>query len=100
MVEKTFVSNNRSASLLNVFSDEIRAVGKRKHLKVLSFTPSTVKKLIAKHGWVKKREVARALCSKHPKLKVYLAQDRGWKERYHQNTFHPVALAQTALGQS
>jgi Holliday junction resolvasome RuvABC endonuclease subunit len=30
-VEKTFVSNNRSSSLLNVFFDEIRAIGKRKN---------------------------------------------------------------------
>ena len=100
VVEKAFVSNNRSASLLNVFFDEIKAVGKRKRLRVLSFAPSTVKKFIAKDGWAKKKEVAKALCSKYPELKVYLTQDRGWKERYHQNMFDAVALAETALGQS
>ena len=29
VVEKTFISNNRSASLLNVFFDEIKAIGRR-----------------------------------------------------------------------
>ena len=100
VVEKAFVSNNRSASLLNVFFDEIRAIGKRKKLRVLSFAPSTVKKHIAKDGWAKKKEVAKALCSKYPELKVYLTQDRGWKERYHQNMFDAVALAEMALRQS
>ena len=99
VVEKAFVSNNRSASLLNVFFDEIRAVGKRKKLRVLSFAPSTVKKFIAKDGWAKKKEVAKAIASKHPELKVYLTQHRGWKERYHQNMFDAVALAEMALGQ-
>jgi len=100
VVEKTFISNNRSASLLNVFFDEIKAVGRRKHLKVLCFAPSTVKKHIAKNGWAKKKEVARALCTKYPELKVYLTQDRGWKERYHQNMFDAVALAEMALRQT
>ena len=100
MVEKAFVSNNRSASLLNVFFDEIRAIGKRKKLKVLSFAPSTVKKHIARDGWAKKKEVAKAIATKYPELKVYLTQDRGWKERYHQNMFDAVALAEMALAQS
>jgi len=66
---------------------------------VLCFAPSTVKKHIAKNGWAKKSEVARAICTKYPELKVYLTQDRGWKERYHQNMFDAVALAEMALGQ-
>jgi len=98
-VEKTFISNNRSASLLNVFFDEIKAVGRRKGLKVLCFAPSTVKKHIAKNGWAGKKEVAKAIAAKYPELKVYLTQNRGWKERYHQNMFDAVALAEMALGQ-
>ena len=46
VVEKTFFANNRNASLLNVFVDEIKAIGKRKRLKVLSYAPNTVKKMI------------------------------------------------------
>jgi len=90
--EKAFFANNRSASLLNVFVDEIKAIAKRKKIKVLSYAPSTVKKLICGNGRASKEEVARIVISKYPELKVYLTQDRAWKEKYHQNMFDAVAL--------
>jgi Holliday junction resolvasome RuvABC endonuclease subunit len=92
VVEKAFFANNRSASLLNVFVDEIKAIGRRKGLKVESYAPSTVKKAICRYGRASKKEVARVIISKFPELKVYLTQDRAWKELYHQNMFDAVAL--------
>ncbi|MEM2146703.1 MAG: crossover junction endodeoxyribonuclease RuvC [Candidatus Jordarchaeaceae archaeon] len=96
VIEKSFFVNNRNASLLNVFVDEIKAIGKRKRLKVLSFAPSTVKKFICGNGRASKKEVARAIVSKYPELKVFLTQDRAWKEEYHQNMFDAVALGVVA----
>ena len=90
--EKTFFANNRNSSLLNVLGDEIEAIGKRKRLKVMSFAPSTVKKAICGNGRASKEDVARVLVSRFPELKVYLTQDRKWKERYHQNMFDALAL--------
>lgn len=90
--EKVFSANNRSAALLNAFVEEIRAVGKRKKLRVLGYAPSTVKKTICSNGRASKKEVARVIVSKYPELKVYLTQDRAWKEQYHQNMFDAVAL--------
>ena len=94
VVEKTYFANNknRNASLLNVFVDEIRAIGKRKGLKVISYAPSTVKKAICGNGRASKKEVARVIVAKYPELQVYFNQDRAWKERYHQNMFDAVAL--------
>lgn len=92
-VEKTFFARNRSAALPNVFGDEIRAVGRRQGLRVLPFGPSTIKKGICGNGHATKREVARAVVARYPELKVYLSQDRKWKERYHANRFDAVALA-------
>ena len=77
---------------LNVFVDEIKAIGRRKGLKVLGYAPSTVKKMICGNGRASKEEVARVIVSKFPELKVFLTQDRKWKERYHQNMFDAVAL--------
>ena len=34
---------------------------------------------------------AEACALRHPELKVYLTQDRAWKEKYHQNMFDAVA---------
>jgi crossover junction endodeoxyribonuclease RuvC len=74
--EKVFFANNRSASLLNVFVDEIKAIGRKKGLEVKGFAPSTVKKAICGNGRASKKEVAKVIISKYPELKVYLTQDR------------------------
>lgn len=95
VVEKTFFANNKNSALLNVFVDEIKAIGKRKGLKVVSYAPNTVKKFICGNGRASKEEVAKVIVSKYPELKVYISQDRKWKERYHQNMFDAVALGVT-----
>lgn len=92
VVEKTFFANNRNSALLNVLFDEIKIIGKRKNLQIICFAPSTVKKAICGNGLASKEDVARVVIAKYPELKVYLTQDRKWKERFHQNMFDAVAL--------
>lgn len=92
VVEKTFFRNNRNAALLNVLFDEIRAIGRRRGLPVKSLGHSTVKNIVCGDGRASKEEVARVIVSRFPELKVYLAQDRKWKQRYHENMFDAVAL--------
>lgn len=45
------------------------------------------------NGRAKKAEVALAIAHRFPSLRVYLTQDRMWKERYFLNMFDAVALA-------
>ena len=92
VVEEAFFSKNRNASLLNVLVDEMKTIAKRKRVKFLSYAPSTVKKFTCGNGRASKKEVARVIVSKYPELKVYLTQDRAWKERFHHNMFDAVAL--------
>jgi crossover junction endodeoxyribonuclease RuvC len=92
VVENAFFVRNRKAYLLNVLIDEIKAIARRKRIRLVSYSPSTVKKSICGNGWARKKDVARAVVSKFPELKVYLTQDRAWKERFHQNMFDAVAL--------
>jgi Holliday junction resolvasome RuvABC endonuclease subunit len=92
-VEKTFFSKNRNAALLNVLFDEIRSIARKKGLQFISYAPSTIKKFTCNNGRATKKEVATVIVSKFPELKVYLTQDREWKERFHQNMFDAVALA-------
>jgi crossover junction endodeoxyribonuclease RuvC len=92
-VERTFFNQNRHTALLNVLFDEIRAMARRKGLAFVSYAPSTVKKFICGNGRAGKKQVATVVVSKFPELKVYLTQDRAWKERFHQNMFDAVALA-------
>jgi Holliday junction resolvasome RuvABC endonuclease subunit len=93
VVEKTFFANNRNSALLNVFADEIKALGKRKGLQVHSLAANTVRKIICGNGVASKDDVARAMVSHYPELRPYLTADRRWKERYHRNMYDAVALA-------
>jgi len=93
VVEKTFFANNRNSALLNVFADEIKAVGRRKGLEVRSLAANSVRKLICGNGAASKDEVAIAMVSRYPELKPFLTSDRRWKERYHRNMFDALALA-------
>ena len=95
VLEKTFFAKHRNTSLLNVFADEIKAIGKRKKLKVVSYAPNTVKKFICGNGRASKEEVCKVVVSRYPELAVYFNQDRKWKEKYHQNMTDAVAIALT-----
>lgn len=97
-VEKAFFSNNRNSALLNVLVDEIRAIGRRKRLVSASYAPSSVKKFITGSGRASKEAVARVVVARFPQLKVYLDQDRQWKDRHHQNMFDAVALGLMNVG--
>jgi Holliday junction resolvasome RuvABC endonuclease subunit len=70
-----------------------RRLAHRKGLVVSSYHPQTVRRIIAGNGHVTKRELAAAVALHYPALRVYLTQDRKWKERYFQNMFDAVALA-------
>ena len=91
-VEKAFFGTNRNAALVNIVVLEIRAIARRKQLKFVSFSPSTLKKFITGNGRASKMEVSQAVVLKYPELKVFLTQNRAWKERFHQNMFDAVAL--------
>lgn len=96
VVEKTFFAKNRNSALLNVFADEIKAVGRREGLQVQSLAANTVRKLICGNGAASKDDVAKSMVSRYRELSPYLTSDRRWKERYHRNMFDAVALASAA----
>jgi Holliday junction resolvasome RuvABC endonuclease subunit len=75
-----------------VLFDEIRALARRKKLTFVSYAPSTIKKFTCGNGRADKKQVATVVVSRFPELKVFLSQDRAWKERFHQNMFDAVAL--------
>jgi len=69
----------------------------KKGVKVLNYATSTVRKSIAGNGRASKKELSKVIVSKYPNLKVYMSQDRAWKELYHQNMFDAIALGLMAL---
>jgi len=93
VVEKTFFANNKDSVLLNTFTAQIRRMGKRKGLEVLSIATNTVRKAVCGNGAASKEDVAKAIVTKYPQLKPYLTSDKKWKEKYQRNMFDAVALA-------
>lgn len=78
---------------LDRLAREAKRLGARRRLTVAVYAPQTVRKALAGNGWATKRELAAAIALRFPALRVYLTQDRKWKERYFLNLFDAVALA-------
>jgi Holliday junction resolvasome RuvABC endonuclease subunit len=57
------------------------------------YSPQQVRATVAGNGKAKKAEAAIAVALRFPQLRVYLTQDRRWKERFWQNMFDAIALA-------
>ena len=62
-------------------------------MTVATYSAQLVRKHLVGDGWAGKREVAHAIARRFPALRVYLTQDRAWKERYWFNMFDAIALA-------
>jgi Holliday junction resolvasome RuvABC endonuclease subunit len=67
-------------------------LAKRRRMRLALYAPQTVRKSLVGNGWATKREVAAAVAARYPALRIYLTQDRKWKERYWQNMFDAIAL--------
>jgi Holliday junction resolvasome RuvABC endonuclease subunit len=65
----------------------------RQHVGFAMYSPQCVRASVVGNGRAKKSEVALAISHRFPPLRVYLTQDRRWKERYWQNMFDAIALA-------
>lgn len=92
VVERTYFGNNSGSAVLNQFSVEIKAIGRKKGLSVISLPVNTVRKNICGNGWANKEDVAKVLIQLFPQLKPYFAPNREWKKDFHQNMFDAVAL--------
>jgi len=97
VIERSFFGKACNSSLLNILVKKIEVIGMEKTLKVLSYAPTTVRKHICGNGWADKKALSQVIVAKYPELRVYLTQDKKWKERYHQNMFDAVALGLMAI---
>ncbi|MFH1679078.1 MAG: crossover junction endodeoxyribonuclease RuvC [Candidatus Eisenbacteria bacterium] len=71
----------------------VARLGRERDLVVASYAPQTVRKALLGNGRASKREMAEAITHWFPALRIYLTQDRKWKERHWRNLFDAVALA-------
>jgi Holliday junction resolvasome RuvABC endonuclease subunit len=77
---------------VHLFAQSIRRLARRHGLAVACYSAQIVRKHLVGDGWASKEEVAATIARRYPTLRIYLTQDRQWKERYWQNMFDAVAL--------
>jgi len=64
-----------------------------RRIPIRTYSAKTVRRTVPGDGWAGKRDVAKAVASRFPDLRVHLTHDRKWKELYWQNMFDAIALA-------
>jgi Holliday junction resolvasome RuvABC endonuclease subunit len=93
VVEKTYRHPVLWLDQLHQLSRSAQNLATRRRAAFAMYSPQSVRATIAGNGKAKKPEVAIAVAHRFPSLRVYLTQDRRWKERYWQNMFDAIALA-------
>jgi Holliday junction resolvasome RuvABC endonuclease subunit len=93
VLEATHGHSVGSFAALNRLALSLRRVAIRHRVTVVTYAPQTVRKSIVGSGWATKKETAVAISCRFPALRVYLTQDKRWKEVHFLNLFDAVALA-------
>jgi len=93
VVEKTYRHPVPWLNELHGISLFAKRIATKRRLKFASYAPQAVRATVAGNGKAKKVETAIAVAHRFPQLRVYLTQDRRWKERFFLNMFDAVALA-------
>jgi Holliday junction resolvasome RuvABC endonuclease subunit len=93
VVEKTYRHPLPWLDQLHQLTRSARNLATRQRATFAMYAPQRVRATVAGNGKARKPEVAVAVAHRYPSLRVYLTQDRRWKERYWQNMFDAIALA-------
>jgi Holliday junction resolvasome RuvABC endonuclease subunit len=92
-VEKTYRHSVPWLNDLNRITLFAKRVAEKRRIPFAMYAPQAVRRTVAGNGKAKKPEVAIAIAHRFPQLRVYLTQDRRWKEKFWLNMFDAVALA-------
>lgn len=93
VVEKTYRHPVPWLNELHKITMSASRIARKKRIVFATYAPQAVRQVVAGNGKAKKFEVATAIAHRFPQLRVYLTQDRRWKEKFWQNMFDAVALA-------
>jgi len=94
LVERTYAHPTGTFDSVHRFATALQKAAGRRGFAAATYPPQTVRKAIVGNGNAPKSAIARVLAAKYPSLRVYVTQDRKWKERYWQNLFDALALAE------
>jgi len=91
-IERMFLIQ-KSASLLVVTAEEVKAAARQHGLPIYEYAPTVVRKLVCGSGRATKQEAAKMMAQQFPELRAYLEQRTKWEALYYANMFDAVALA-------
>ena len=93
VVEKTYRHPVPWLNELHRITLSAKKLASKRRITFATYAPQAVRQTVAGNGRAKKPEVAIAVAHRFPQLRVYLTQDRRWKEKFWLNMFDAVALA-------
>ena len=94
-IEKMFLLQ-KSASLLVVAAEEVKATARQYGLAVHEYAPTLVRKMVCRSGRATKAEAAKVITLQFPELRPYLEQRTKWETLYYANMFDAVAIGVAA----
>jgi crossover junction endodeoxyribonuclease RuvC len=94
-IEKMFLLQ-KSASLLVVAAEEVKATAHQHGLAVYEYAPTLVRKMVCRSGRATKAEAAKVVTSQFPELRPYLEQRTKWETLYYANMFDAIAIGVAA----
>ncbi len=93
VVERTYRHPVGSLHDLHLLTRAVERMARARRIAFATYALQTVRKAIVGDGWATKRQAAEVIAARFPALRLYLTQDKRWKERYWQNYFDAIALA-------
>lgn len=93
ILEATHRSRHKSFQALWRFTNSVRRLAHRAKIDTADYAAQTVRKALVGSGWANKRDTAVTMAVRYPALRIFVKQDREWKERHFQNMFDALALA-------
>jgi Holliday junction resolvasome RuvABC endonuclease subunit len=97
VVEATWPSRNGSFGRLHLVTTLLQRRIRARGIRLLTVPAGTARRHLTGSGWTGKREAAQVIAARFPELRIYLRQDRAWKERHFLNLFDAVALGVHSL---
>lgn len=92
VIEKPFYFWGTQSKYLEGIIRQIKRLAKKQKMKIYEFSPRTVRKVICNNGNAVKQDIAETICLTYPELKIYLNQNRKYKEKYWGHMFDSVGL--------
>ncbi len=92
VIEKPFFFWSKQSRFLDVVIEEIRCLARKRKMKIYEFSPRTARKIVCGNGNATKKDMAKVICSIYPELRIYLNQNRRYKEIYWGHMFDSAGL--------